>query len=414
MKILKTIAVQAVGAGFYMDLQAVKQGAAIPDGFLYRGLPVTPGFKSVRQVARAVSILLFLENGTVAQGDCVGVTYSSRMGRDKLVDPDELIPIFNKNLAPLLVGRELGTFRELAEEFENITFESGIRLHTALRYGLSQAFLNGVALSRGLTMAEVIAEEWGLEPPSMYIPLNLQAGHDWYIGVDKIILLRGPIIHTGSLLNMDMFKMQVGYLSWLRQRIIEFSDPHYRPTIHFDCYGHLGLAFNHDLEKILTYMAQLERLAEPFNLMIEDPVNMGEKSRQIEMMSELRHRLRTSGLHTVLVADELCPKFEDHKDFASSGAADYHQIKVPDLGGIHNAIETVLHLKKTGVGTYLGGSLAQTIPSARVSVHIGMATRPDQMLACAGLGVNESYSMAFNEMELVLALVRSKISSKSN
>ena len=62
MKILKTIAVQAVGAGFYMDLQAVKQGAAIPDGFLYRGLPVTPGFKSVRQVARAVSILLFLEN----------------------------------------------------------------------------------------------------------------------------------------------------------------------------------------------------------------------------------------------------------------------------------------------------------------------------------------------------------------
>jgi len=105
-----------------------------------------------------------------------------------------------------------------------------------------------------------------------------------------------------------------------------------------------------------------------------------------------------------IVADEWCNTLEDIKYFADNRAGHMVQIKTPDLGGIGNIVEAVLHCKKIGIGAYQGGTCNETDRSAQVCVHIAMATKPDQILAKPGMGVDEGYMVVYNEMQRILAL----------
>ncbi len=84
------------------------------------------------------------------------------------------------------------------------------------------------------------------------------------------------------------------------------------------------------------------------------------------------------------------------------------QIKTPDLGGINNTIEAVLYCKAKGIGAYQGGTCNETDRSAQVCVHCAMATRPDQILAKPGMGVDEGYMIVYNEMQRILAYENAK------
>jgi methylaspartate ammonia-lyase len=72
MRIVDVVAAAGDAGFFFDDQRAIKAGAR-HDGFTYTGEPVTEGFTSVRQPAEAVSIMLVLEDGQVAHGDCVAV-----------------------------------------------------------------------------------------------------------------------------------------------------------------------------------------------------------------------------------------------------------------------------------------------------------------------------------------------------
>ena len=146
--------------GFYFDDQRAIKGGAGHDGMFYTGDPVTPGFRSVRQAGESISVMLVLEDGQIAWGDCAAVQYSGAGGRDPLFLAEDFIPIIDTYIKPLLVGREADNFRQLCREMEAITI-GGHRLHTALRYGLSQAILDAVAKSTGRLMCEVVAAEYG-------------------------------------------------------------------------------------------------------------------------------------------------------------------------------------------------------------------------------------------------------------
>ena len=68
MKIKKVLCTEVL-TGFYMDdKEAIKRGAQ-EDGLVYKGEPVTPGFKHIRQPGVAVSVMFVLENGDIAYGD---------------------------------------------------------------------------------------------------------------------------------------------------------------------------------------------------------------------------------------------------------------------------------------------------------------------------------------------------------
>ena len=131
MKIVDVVC-SAGRTGFYFDDQrAIKKGAG-HDGVFYVGKPVTEGFKAVRQAGESISVMLILEDGQIAYGDCAAVQYSGAGGRDPLFLATDFIPIIEEHIKPVLVGREADDFRGLCRDMEAIQV-NGKRLHTAIR-----------------------------------------------------------------------------------------------------------------------------------------------------------------------------------------------------------------------------------------------------------------------------------------
>src|ERR1700740_1523648 len=111
--IVDVIAAPGVGAFFFDDQAAIKQGAP-HDGFAIVGEPVTPGFAAIREPAEAVSVMVCLSDGQVTHGDCVAVQYSGVGGRDPVLRGAELVPLLEGPVADALRGRPVASFRDLS------------------------------------------------------------------------------------------------------------------------------------------------------------------------------------------------------------------------------------------------------------------------------------------------------------
>ena len=410
MKIKKIVCAPG-RTGFYFDDQlAIRQGAK-NDGACYVGEPVTPGFTSVRQAGEAISILFELENGAIAHGDCAAVQYSGAGGRDPLFLAENFIPVIEKQIAPLFVGKEITTFRQMAETLEQaVDEETGKPFHTAIRYGVSQALLDAVAKSQGKQMAEVIVEEYETQLSTEVVPIFSQSGDDRQLNADKMIMKGADVLphalfnHVETKVGFKGEKIKE-YIEWLRDRILNLKPyEEYNPIIHIDVYGTLGIVFDNDMEAIAKYIGELEELAKPFALRVEGPVDMGAKDKQIEAMAEIRRLMEANGSKAEIVADEWCNTLQDIIDFSKHKAGHMAQIKTPDLGGVNNSIEAILYCQSHDMGAYLGGTCNETNRAAEVCAHIAMATQPDQMLAKPGMGVDEGYMIVYNEMSRILAL----------
>ena len=414
MKILDVVCSQG-RTGFYFDDQrAIKKGAG-HDGVFYVGEPVTEGFTAVRQAGESISVMLILEDGQIAYGDCAAVQYSGAGGRDPLFLAKDFIPLIDKYIKPQLVGKEADNFRKLAADMEAITID-GKRLHTAIRYGVSQALLDAVAKATGRLMCEVVADEYGCTVSDKPVPIFTQSGDDRYDNSDKMII-KGAQVLPHALINNVHDKLGehgeklAEYVTWLRNRILEHrQNPDYAPVLHIDCYGTIGQVFgNNNYKDMADYIEELGRLAKPFHLRIEGPMDCDcDRETQIEAMAGLTAELDRRGCDVELVADEWCNTLEDIKLFADAKAGHMVQIKTPDLGGVNNTIEAVLYCKQKGIGAYQGGTCNETDRSAQVCVNCAMATQPDQILAKPGMGVDEGYMIVYNEMQRILALRAAK------
>lgn len=399
--------------GFYFDDQkAIKQGRE-HDGFAYLGEPATAGFSMVRQRGESISILLLLENGSVAYGDCAAVQYSGAGGRDPLFLASDFIPVLQEEILPKLVGREVTGFRALAEEFDRMTRPDGSQYHTAIRYGITQALLDAAAKAANCTMAEVVAREYNCPLTDRRVPIFCQTGDDRYQNADKIIIKRADVLPHGLINNVEEKlgrngELLLEYVAWLKDRAFKLAGEDYRPILHIDVYGTIGQAFDENPDRMAEYLAQLELAAAPLKLRIEGPMDRGNKPQQIEALAELRSLLEARGSKVEIVADEWCNTLEDIREFVDAKAGHMVQIKTPDLGGINNTIEAVLYAKERGIGAYLGGTCNETDRSSQVCVHIGIATQPVQILAKPGMGVDEGLMITFNEMNRTLAILRAK------
>lgn len=414
MKIIDVVCAKGMTGFYFDDQRAIKAGAA-HDGFTYLGDPITPGFTAVRQAGEAVSVMLVLEDGQVAYGDCAAVQYSGAGGRDPLFLANDFIPLIEEYIKPRLVGRELTSFKALAEEIDSLSDPAtGKRIHTALRYGVTQAILDAVAKAKKKLMCEVIAEEYNTQVSDQEIPIFTQSGDDRYDNADKMIIKQAQVLPHGLINNVKEKLGENGeklleYVQWLKNRVMKLrTRDDYNPVLHIDTYGTIGLAFNNDLDKIVEYFGRLEKAAAPLKLRIEGPIDIEDRDKQIDILADLTDRLHAAGIGVEVVADEWCNTYEDIKLFADRRAGDMLQIKTPDLGGINNIIESILYCKQKGVGAYQGGTCNETDRSAQVCVHIAMATQPAQMLAKPGMGVDEGYMIVYNEMQRILALRRAR------
>ncbi len=416
MIIKKVLFVPGKSAFYFDDQKAIKKGAAA-DGFVYKGKPVTEGFPRVRMAGECISVLLQLENGRVAMGDCAAVQYSGVGGRDPLFLAGRYLPFLEKHIAPLLEGMEVGTFRSMADKFDHMTI-NGKPLHTAVRYGLSQALLDARAQAMNKMMCEVICEEYGLPLVPRRVKIFGQSGDDRYNNADKMIMKGVEVLPHALINNVDEKLGRRGeklheYIRWLVARIRKFrSRESYRPDIHIDVYGTIGLIFNGDLGKVTDYLAALEKDAAEFKLYIEGPVDMEARGPQIEALARITAGLKARGSRVKIVADEHCNTLEDIREFTDAKAGHMLQIKTPDLGGIQNVVESVLYCRANGAEAYQGGTCNETDLSAKACVHVAMAARPVRMLAKPGMGFDEGYMIVNNEMERIIQILKAREGKK--
>ena len=405
-------------AAFYFDDQAAIKAGAKQDGFMYRGQTDTSGFAAVRQGGEAVTILLQLENGLWAQGDCAAVQYSGAAGRDPLFTAEKFIPILENSLKPLLLGLDVTTFRSNTIRFDQLEI-SGAPLHTAVRYGVSQALLDASALASSRQKYEVICEEWGLPVNARALELFGQSGDDRYNAVDKMIMRGVAALPHGLINNIPQKLGRTGgklaeYVTWLTQRIIaQRTDVDYKPKLHIDVYGTIGVIFDNDVSRMTDYLCDLERRATPFELYIEGPGDAGSKSGQITLLGDLCVALKANGSRVKIVADEWCNTLTDVVDFVDARCCDMVQIKTPDLGSLHNTVDAVLYCKKNGVEAYQGGTCNETDISARSCLHAAFAARPDRVLVKPGMGFDEGMTIVANEMSRILTIVKARETSNA-
>lgn len=411
---IKNIYLSESFTGFYFDDQkAIKKGA-VQDGFLYMGEPILDGFTSIRQKGEAISVQIELEDGTVGVGDCAAVQYSGTGGRDPLFLASVYIPFIEEKLIPLLMKEEIGNFKSLAEKYDQIMID-GKRLHTAIRYGITQALLSVTARFHHVTMAELIRKEYGIKD-SVYrqIPIFTQSGDDRYLNVDKMILKEADVLPHALINNVKTKLGEHGellkeYVIWLRNRILKHRiKPDYSPVMHIDVYGTIGIAFNNDMDLMAKYLLELEQAAKPFKIRIEGPVDSGDREGTMLALKELTKRMDDVSSTLEIVADEWCNTLEDIRYFADNKSGHMLQIKTPDLGGVNNVIESIIYCNELKIGSYCGGTCNETNVSAEVTTNIAIACNADQCLAKPGMSVDDGFMTVKNEMNRVLARANHK------
>jgi methylaspartate ammonia-lyase len=413
MKITAVQAVPITGGWYCDDKAAFIAGEVQVDHYLARGRPRTPGFKEVREIGRGVGFILHLEGALTAFGDGTSVTYAGAAGRDPVFRLDERTAAIDEVIEPWLIGQNVSAFRPLADGVESLTWR-GLPLHTALRYAITQALLEGAALALGCTKAEVLAQAYGLEIDDSPLRIGIQGGGDHYAAVDKAIYHRVDVFPHALIQDVARDLGPTGerlldYARWIKARLTQHRvEEDYRPQIHFDCYGAIGRAYEHDVTRMADYLARLEETVSPFALLVESPVEMDSQAAQIELLGSLRECVAAKGGRLILIADEWCNSLDDVRLFAQAEAVDMIQVKMPDLGGITQSVGAVLECRRTGVKAYLGGSCNETDLNARNAVHLAVATGAEHVLARPGMGVDEGVCIMRNEEARLHAMIKSR------
>lgn len=396
-------------AGFFFDDQRAIRAGASPDGFAYDGEPRTEGFERIRQAGEALLVDVELSDGTVVTGDCAAVQYSGAGGRDPLFRAAEYAPLVEGRVADRLEGREVGAFRRNVEALAELRTAEDTPLHTAVRYGVSQALLAAAAAARSSTRTDVLAAACGTEPATEPVPVFGQSGDQRRRNAEKMLLKRVGVLPHG-LFNSERKVGSEGerlreYLRWLASRTDELGPAEYEPRFHVDVYGTLGELFGppYDRPAVTDYFATLREAARPYRLQVEGPMDAGGRGEQLHAMAELREGLADAGVDVDVVADEWCDTLADVESFVDAGAADVVQVKTPDLGGIYRSAQAVRYCEGTDTRAYLGGTCNETDLSARACAHVALATDAAQLLAKPGMGFDEGYMIVTNEMRRTLA-----------
>jgi methylaspartate ammonia-lyase len=405
MKIVDVCLSIGLSGYVHRDLAAIKAGAQA-DGMLYRGEPISPGFRQIVEPADAVSVMLQLEDGQVAFGDCVDVILAGFGGRDPAFHYADHAVMLQEQILPMLRGLDAADFRRNAAMFSEAP--SGERPHTAIQYGVSQALLHAAALAAHCTIAEAVSHAYGCRVGEHAIGLLASCQRDDTMQLDRMIIKQAALLPHASFTVPEHVGHDGGklleYAGAIASRISAIGAPGYCPRIHLDVYGTLGEVFPEE-DALVAYLGKLSRVTKPYSLLLESPIIRKGRDEQIDGLRALKKKLVQNGIDIGLIADEWCNTLEDVKYFTDRHAADYLQIKTPDLGGIDNSIEALLYCREHGMGACLGGTANETDQSARITANIGLACQADFMLTKPGLGGDEGMMIMKNEMARTLALI---------
>src|SRR5689334_9918291 len=266
----------SIGQSGYLhrDLMAIKAGARA-GALTFHGQALLPGYQSSGEPGTTISVMLLLEDGQVAFGDCADVILAGAAGRDRVFNAHEHMAVLDGEIRQRLAGRDVDAFRSNAEEFDRLQFD-GRPMHMALRYGITQALLHATALARHETMAEVIAREYGATISDTPIAILASGHRDDPLQLDRTILKRPELLPHASFTTVEHIgrsgeKLRA-FADTVATRLRQIGGDDYRPQIHLDVYGTLGELFGNDTDRIAAYLATLVETVQPYGFIIESPI----------------------------------------------------------------------------------------------------------------------------------------------
>jgi methylaspartate ammonia-lyase len=260
----------------------------------------------------------------------------------------------------------------------------------------------------------MLAKALGLSAPTQPVPLFAQSGDDRHNAVDTMILKQVDVLPHGLINSAAKFGPDGAtfreYLRWVARRIEELGAPGYRPTLHFDLYGWIGLGIGTDPAAIARFIGSCAADVPGYTLHIECPADYGSREATITRYAEIVARLDDCTDTARIVADEHCNTLADIEAFIAGRAAHVIQIKTPDVGNLLDTGRAIVAAREAGIGAYSGGTSAETDLSARACVHVALAARATMMLAKPGMGVNEGLTIVGNEQARTLTEIAARTS----
>ena len=310
----------------HLDMAAIRAGARA-DGGVFLGAPMTAGFERIAEPAEIMSVMLLLEDGQVAFGDCADVIFAGAAGRDAIFRPSEHLSLVRTHLAAALAGRDVSLFRQSAEELDAWT-HGGRRLHTAVRYGVTQALLHAASLARATTMAEVVASDYDCRLSSKPIALLANCHNNDLMQLDRMILKRVELLPHAYFTSVENElghggEKLVAWLAGIARRVREVGDADYKPRLHIDVYGTVGEPVRRPGRRhsgLSRRVFKLRRI--PMGLLVESPLIAATRAEQIEKFSALRQALSRKRIAVPVIVDEWCKHARGHRGIhGEAGAA---------------------------------------------------------------------------------------------
>jgi methylaspartate ammonia-lyase len=398
------------------------------------------------QATGTIQLGIVIGDSRIAWGTCEDVQVGDRPDFQSPFSIEEGIAFIEEKINPLLVGQKLVTFRHLASVVESIretvtiskpvpqperrsqivsrraiisgflssseadesvaateqiTIERAI--HPAIGHGLSQALLSAVSMVRGVTVAEIIAEEFDLPIPSTAVDLQMpiQRGQKLQLH-DQISALSYAVGRTDfeESLGPNGERIQ-RFVRQLRESLVEAG--YARPmTIHLDTAGGLGQIFGQDIGKVLGALYGLEQAAKPCLVRVQDPLILDDLDSQIEALGQLRSYIRMRGMSLQLVASAGIHTLSDIRSFVQAEAVHVLHLQMSRLGTIQELIVASQECRARDMRILLEGA-----PSA-VTSQVALAMQPDLLTYPRDRPAGASIAAFHNEMARTLTWLTQK------
>src|SRR5262249_24075952 len=149
------------------------------------------------------------------------------------------------------------------------------------------------------TMAEIVCREFNRPVSVRPVPLYAQSGDQRHINVDKMILRRVDVLPHGLINSREKFGPKgetfLEFANWVAQRVRALGGEEYKPTLHFDVYGWVGLEIGLCPLDIAAFIARTADNLSPFQVNIESPADYGSTKMQLERYTEIVHHLERLG-----------------------------------------------------------------------------------------------------------------------
>ncbi len=397
------------------------------------------------QETSPVFIGVEIDGAAVAWGTCIPPVGNGQAGLLPPYRTSAILATVYEMVSPVLVGRKVDRFRELASLVQTIQETVSVpvstppveqpspgisrreiitgflvtpdqpaiitevnyqqvtqRLHPSLRLGLSQALLQAVALVRQRTLTEVLTEEFDL--PLSEKPISIQ-----------VPIQRGQTLHLPAGVGALTFQVDPGqpekslgqegehlqrFVRELRSNITRAKLG--RPiTIHLDLAGAYSTLYEDNIGKILGALYGLEQAAAPEAIFIQDPILSSDSTSQTEALGQLRQYLQMRKMSLRLVAGRLVQNLDDVHRLIREQPVHMIQLDMAILGSIQETIFASQACRDSGLGVLLTGP-------ADLSAQVALAISPDYVSTSSGLPVGTTLALLSNEMARILAVLAHK------